>query len=220
MSYHTVPSAATLFNPADSRSQTPAPSSHTAPGENAAQQRPSAVSSTKQAAMNVTREIAQQTADAVKSVLPSQSIDSLGASLPGLTWLDALVGPAVSATLSHFHCKGVCPHHSCFVAVLRGFRQGVVYGAKVRFPHALVMTFLFRKGPLSGKINDILKATYQHSFNLGRYVALFKLLECCMRHLRQQESGWNQLAAGFVAGGVMFGKQRGELMQRQHPAPH
>jgi hypothetical protein len=32
------------------------------------------------------------------------------------------------------------------LAVLRGLRNGVVYGAKVRFPHALVMTFLFQSG--------------------------------------------------------------------------
>ncbi|XP_043837015.1 peroxisomal membrane protein 4 isoform X2 [Dromiciops gliroides] len=32
------------------------------------------------------------------------------------------------------------------LAVLKGFRNGAVYGAKIRAPHALVMTFLFRRG--------------------------------------------------------------------------
>ncbi|XP_029358693.1 peroxisomal membrane protein 4 isoform X2 [Echeneis naucrates] len=32
------------------------------------------------------------------------------------------------------------------LAVLKGFRNGVVYGAKIRAPHALVMTFLFKSG--------------------------------------------------------------------------
>ncbi|KAM6164956.1 peroxisomal membrane protein 4 isoform 3-T3 [Rhynchocyon petersi] len=32
------------------------------------------------------------------------------------------------------------------LAMLKGFRNGVVYGAKIRAPHALVMTFLFRSG--------------------------------------------------------------------------
>ncbi|KAI2594489.1 peroxisomal membrane protein 4 [Homo sapiens] len=32
------------------------------------------------------------------------------------------------------------------LAVLKGFRNGAVYGAKIRAPHALVMTFLFRNG--------------------------------------------------------------------------
>jgi peroxisomal membrane protein 4 len=32
------------------------------------------------------------------------------------------------------------------MAIIKGFRNGLVYGAKVRFPHALVMTFLFQSG--------------------------------------------------------------------------
>lgn len=33
------------------------------------------------------------------------------------------------------------------LAIIKGFRNGLVYGAKIRFPHALVMTFLFRNEP-------------------------------------------------------------------------
>lgn len=32
------------------------------------------------------------------------------------------------------------------LAIIKGFRNGLVYGAKIRFPHAMVMTFLFRSG--------------------------------------------------------------------------
>ncbi|XP_047627251.1 peroxisomal membrane protein 4 isoform X2 [Phacochoerus africanus] len=32
------------------------------------------------------------------------------------------------------------------LAMIKGFRNGAVYGAKIRAPHALVMTFLFRSG--------------------------------------------------------------------------
>nr|XP_023405926.1 peroxisomal membrane protein 4 isoform X2 [Loxodonta africana] len=32
------------------------------------------------------------------------------------------------------------------LAMVKGFRNGAVYGAKIRAPHALVMTFLFRSG--------------------------------------------------------------------------
>ncbi|XP_075419885.1 peroxisomal membrane protein 4 isoform X2 [Tenrec ecaudatus] len=32
------------------------------------------------------------------------------------------------------------------LAMVKGFRNGVVYGTKIRAPHALVMTFLFRTG--------------------------------------------------------------------------
>lgn len=30
------------------------------------------------------------------------------------------------------------------LSIIKGFRNGLVYGFKIRFPHALVMTFLFR----------------------------------------------------------------------------
>ena len=33
------------------------------------------------------------------------------------------------------------------LAIVKGLRNGLVYGAKIRFPHALVMTFLFRDDP-------------------------------------------------------------------------
>ena len=46
----------------------------------------------------------------------------------------------------NFKCDGACPHDSWLLSVIRGFRNGVIYGAKIRFPHALVMTFLFREG--------------------------------------------------------------------------
>ena len=36
------------------------------------------------------------------------------------------------------------PDYHDVLAIVKGFRNGAVYGAKVRFPHALVMTFLFR----------------------------------------------------------------------------
>lgn len=33
------------------------------------------------------------------------------------------------------------------LAIVKGFRNGLVYGAKIRLPHALVMTLLFRSEP-------------------------------------------------------------------------
>lgn len=36
------------------------------------------------------------------------------------------------------------------LAVLRGGRNGVLYGVKIRLPHALVMTLLFSRGRCGG----------------------------------------------------------------------
>lgn len=36
-------------------------------------------------------------------------------------------------------------YHDC-LSILKGARNGFVYGVKVRFPHALVMSILFGRG--------------------------------------------------------------------------
>ncbi|KAJ1514882.1 Peroxisomal membrane protein 4 [Coelomomyces lativittatus] len=66
-------------------------------------------------------------------------------------------------------------HHD-ILALIKGFRNGLIYGFKIRFPHALVMTFLFRNGSFESKLRWILKATFQHGWNLSRFVFLYKLL--------------------------------------------
>lgn len=38
------------------------------------------------------------------------------------------------------------PKYHDALTILKGFRNGVVYGARIRFPHALVMAFLFKSG--------------------------------------------------------------------------
>ena len=38
------------------------------------------------------------------------------------------------------------PAYHDYLAVLKGARNGLVYGAKVRFPHALIMAILFGRG--------------------------------------------------------------------------
>ena len=38
------------------------------------------------------------------------------------------------------------PKNHDILALIKGIRNGIVYGCKVRFPHALVMIFLFRSG--------------------------------------------------------------------------
>ena len=122
--------------------------------------------------------------------------------------LSELIAQLVNATFT-FHCAGVCPHHSCLLSIVRGFRQGVVYGAKIRFPHALVMTFLFRGGSLSDKASAIATATYTHARSLGAYAALYKLLTCALRHTTgqsTQSSPFIPLTSGFIAGALMFGR--------------
>ena len=39
--------------------------------------------------------------------------------------------------------NGPCPHNSCVISAIRGLRNGLYYGGKVRFAHAIVMAILF-----------------------------------------------------------------------------
>lgn len=38
------------------------------------------------------------------------------------------------------------PAYKSILSIIKGLRNGAVYGIKIRLPHALVMTFLFRSG--------------------------------------------------------------------------
>lgn len=38
------------------------------------------------------------------------------------------------------------PQYRDYLAILKGARNGFVYGVKVRFPHALIMAILFGRG--------------------------------------------------------------------------
>lgn len=50
---------------------------------------------------------------------------------------------ALSDSTSHYGgAKEGFPND--ILSVVKGFRNGLVYGAKIRLPHAAVMTFLFR----------------------------------------------------------------------------
>lgn len=90
------------------------------------------------------------------------------------------------------------------LSVVRGFRNGVVYGAKIRFTHALVMTLLFKQGSFYDKALSIWRATYQHATNLGLFAAVFKLIRVLLRWLRQKDDGFNTFLAGLAGGFVRF----------------
>ncbi|KAJ3333708.1 Peroxisomal membrane protein 4 [Blyttiomyces sp. JEL0837] len=96
-------------------------------------------------------------------------------------------------------------YHDLF-AIIKGFRNGAVYGAKIRFPHALVMAFLFRGGSLQDKMKFILKATYQHSRNLAVFVTIYKSLMALQRLIKGKENSGDSFVAGLVGGYIVFGE--------------
>ncbi|CEG50457.1 PXMP4, PMP24 [Plasmopara halstedii] len=67
------------------------------------------------------------------------------------------------------------------VAILRGIRNGSLYGTKVRAPHAMVMIFLFHNGSFRKKIRDIVHLTFEHSKNLALFVGAYKSVLAALR---------------------------------------
>lgn len=61
------------------------------------------------------------------------------------------------------------------LVILRGMRNGMYYGGKVRFMHSLVMALTFMKGSPKERIVRLLSLTKDHALSLGLYVGLYKL---------------------------------------------
>ncbi|XP_078508401.1 peroxisomal membrane protein 4 [Lissotriton helveticus] len=92
------------------------------------------------------------------------------------------------------------------LAVIKGFRNGAVYGAKIRAPHALVMTFLFKSGSLQDKLKAIALATYTHSRNLAYFVFTYKGLLAFQKYLQGERLQIHSFLAACVGGWLVFGE--------------
>ncbi|KAJ8260081.1 hypothetical protein GJAV_G00176840 [Gymnothorax javanicus] len=91
------------------------------------------------------------------------------------------------------------------LAVLKGFRNGAVYGAKIRAPHALVMTFLFRGGSLKDKLKVIAQATYTHSRNLAFFTLTYKGLQALQERIQGKSLQSQSFLAACLGGWLVFG---------------
>ncbi|XP_069727889.1 peroxisomal membrane protein 4 [Phaenicophaeus curvirostris] len=92
------------------------------------------------------------------------------------------------------------------LAVIKGFRNGAVYGAKIRAPHALVMTFLFKSGSLKEKLKSIAQATYTHSRNLACFVFTYKGLMALQAQLQGKKIPFHSFFAACIGGWLVFGE--------------
>lgn len=87
------------------------------------------------------------------------------------------------------------------------------YGARIRAPHALVMTFLFGSGTLIQKLMVVLKLTRMHATNLAKFVFSYKLLTGIMEKVQHSRSQWHSFVAAFAVGYFVFGENNGVNMQ-------
>jgi len=92
------------------------------------------------------------------------------------------------------------------LSILKGARNGFVYGVKIRFPHALLMSILFGKGSWPERSKAIYRATRQHALNLASFVTIYKTLLLIQRRLsRGKENGSHAFLAGLLGGYIVFG---------------
>ncbi|KAL1883158.1 hypothetical protein Daus18300_000216 [Diaporthe australafricana] len=102
------------------------------------------------------------------------------------------------------------PKYHDVLAVLKGARNGAVYGTKVRFPHALVMICLFRSGTVREKAWLIFRATRTHARNLAKFATIYKLTCLLLKHFGPtpgKEGAHDSLVAGVVGGYMVFGRR-------------
>lgn len=102
--------------------------------------------------------------------------------------------------------SGTIPVPNFWISTLRGLRNGIYYGGKVRFMHALVITILFKKGSMKEKAKNIIELTAEHAKNLGSYVFTFKVILFLLYKLAGKQQKVNHLISGFLAGYVCFKK--------------
>ncbi|THH11801.1 hypothetical protein EW145_g420 [Phellinidium pouzarii] len=98
------------------------------------------------------------------------------------------------------------PAYHDFFSILKGARNGIVYGVKIRFPHALIMSLLFGKGDWPSRMRKVVQMTVQHALSLAKFVALYKALLIAQRKIHGGKSrSADTFFAGLIGGYTVFG---------------
>ncbi|KAF7562192.1 hypothetical protein G7046_g1952 [Stylonectria norvegica] len=100
------------------------------------------------------------------------------------------------------------PRYHDLLSLVKTARNGAVYGTKVRFPHALVMIFLFRSGTFRQKTSLVLRATRHHASNLARFAVIYKLTMILLKNFGAtpgKEGTYDSFLGGLVGGYFVFG---------------
>ncbi|KAI9489227.1 peroxisomal membrane protein 4 [Zychaea mexicana] len=99
------------------------------------------------------------------------------------------------------------PKYHDVLTILKGFRNGIVYGTRIRFPHALVMAFLFKSGTTMDKFRYVFRATKQHAQNLGTFATIYKVAMFVQKKLNgNKQADIHTFVAGLLGGYFVFGE--------------
>ncbi len=114
-------------------------------------------------------------------------------------------------TLPHFNYP--CPHNNCLISAFRGLRNGLYYGGKVRFAHAIVMALLFQSGSPLQKLKIAIKLAWQHGRNLGSFVFIYKVTQCILSQIFKTCHPIFSFIAGVVGACVVW-RERNSINQQ------
>uniref|UniRef100_A0A914ZNV5 Peroxisomal membrane protein 4 n=1 Tax=Parascaris univalens TaxID=6257 RepID=A0A914ZNV5_PARUN len=99
------------------------------------------------------------------------------------------------------------------LAALKGFRNGLIYGARIRAPHALVVVFLFGSGTFVDKVRIILRLTRIHATNLAKFTFCYKLIMGLIQQVKGYRREWHSFFVAFIVGYLVFGDNNSVNMQ-------
>ncbi|EPE08228.1 peroxisomal membrane protein [Ophiostoma piceae UAMH 11346] len=89
------------------------------------------------------------------------------------------------------------PRYHDLLTLVKGARNGAVYGAKVRFPHALV---------IREKTGLVFRATKTHASNLARFAIVYKSTCLLLKYLANGKEGpYDSFLGGLLGGYLVFG---------------
>ncbi|KAL3465331.1 Tim17/Tim22/Tim23/Pmp24 family-domain-containing protein [Aspergillus heterothallicus] len=124
----------------------------------------------------------------------------------------------MDALVSRLDALVTNPDLAPLLSLVKGIRNGAVYGAKVRFPHALVMIFLFRSGTIREKVKLVLNATRQHARNLATFALIYKSSMIVLRNINPagvgKEGKFDSFFAGLLGGYAVFGRHKSSITQQ------
>ncbi|CAI5760471.1 unnamed protein product [Candida verbasci] len=66
------------------------------------------------------------------------------------------------------------PLYRPLLEIIKSARNGIVYGGKLRFSHALVISLLYKSGPLKPRLISVLNATKDHASVLASFAVIYK----------------------------------------------
>lgn len=95
--------------------------------------------------------------------------------------------------------------YTVLFTALKGFRNGMVYGTRVRAPHALVLNLVWSKAPYSTIPGKVYRVTKEHALGLGYSAVTFVLVRTALKYLQGSAQLWHSIVAGYVIGFVFWG---------------